>query len=428
LSLNLRLIAMVVALLALTIGGIAVISTRVVHREIRKFEVDVRVPLGSPLRDYYRKQGSWTGVAPTLAAFARERHSEAVLFDAQRRVVAATIHPTRMELSAGGTLTIIDGPIKKVVQGPLLVADGAGYLFLLPRDEVPPRRALDRAFMWIFSGAALFGIVMAIAIGRWVTVPIERLTDAARRMERGDLSVRVEPEGGPELAALATGFNAMAAALDENEALRRRMVSDVAHELRAPLTNIRCELESMQDGLTSATPERIASLHEETMHLARLVDDLQELSLAEAGALEIVPQPIAVAALARRATAAMQVVTDGPEDLIVMADPTRAVQILANLLTNAITYSSDVRLQWRREGSEAVIQVVDRGVGIAADQLPHIFERFYRVDPSRSRHTGGAGLGLSIVKQLVLAHGGRVWAESTPGQGSTFSFTLPTSS
>ena len=316
---------MVVALLALTIGGIAVISTRVVHQEIRKFEVDVRVPMGSPLRDYYRKQGSWTGVAPTLAAFARERHSEAVLFDAQRRVVAATIHPARMELSGDGTLTIIDGPAKKVLRGGLRIGD-AGYLFLLPRDDPPtPRRALDRAFMWIFSGAALFGIVMAIAIGRWVTVPIERLTDAARRMERGDLSVRVEPEGGPELAALATGFNAMAAALDENEALRRRMVSDVAHELRAPLTNIRCELESMQDGLTSATPERIASLHEETMHLARLVDDLQELSLAEAGALEIVPQPIAVAALARRATAAMQVVTDGPEDLIVMADPTRAV-------------------------------------------------------------------------------------------------------
>ena len=420
---------MVVTLLALTIGGIAVISTRVVHQEIRKFEVDVRVPMGSSLRDYYRKQGSWSGVAPALAAFARERRSEAVLFDAQRRLVAATIHPTRMELSAGGRLTIIDGPMKKVVQGPLRVADGAGYLFLLPRDELPtPRRALDRAFVWIFSGAALFGIAVAVLIARWVTVPIERLTEATRRMERGDLSVRVKPGGGPELAALATGFNAMAAALDRNEALRRRMVTDVAHELRAPLTNIRCELESMQDGLTSPTPERIASLHEETMHLARLVDDLQELSLAEAGALEIVAQPIAVAALARRATTAMDVATDGPEDLIVMADPTRAVQILTNLLTNAVTYSSDVRLQWRREGDEALIQVVDRGVGIPADQLPHIFERFYRVDPSRSRHTGGAGLGLSIVKQLVLAHGGRVWAESTPGQGSTVSFTLPTSS
>jgi len=111
-----------------------------------------------------------------------------------------------------------------------------------------------------------------------------------------------------------------------------------------------------------------------------------------------------------------------------MADPTRVVQILTNLLTNAQTYSNDVRVHWRREGDEALIEVVDRGPGIAADQLPQIFERFYRVDPSRSRHTGGAGLGLSIVKQLVLAHGGRVWAESTLGEGSKFSFTLPTSS
>jgi two-component system, OmpR family, sensor histidine kinase BaeS len=404
---------MVVALLALTIGGIAVFSTIVVHEEIRKFEIDVRAPVAStPPRDN-----------ATLAAFARERHADAVLFDAQRRLVAATIHPMRMELSADGSLTIVDGSTKRMIRGGLRVA-GGGYLFLLPKDDLPtPRRALDRAFVWIFSAAALFGIVMAVAMARWVTVPIERLTEATRRMERGDLSVRVAPGGGPELAALAHGFNAMAAALDRNEALRRRMVSDVAHELRAPLTNIRCELESMQDGLSTLN---VASLHEEVMHLSRLVDDLQTLSLAEAGALEIAPRPVSVAALVRRASAT--VAAEGPEDLLVMADPTRVVQILTNLLTNAQTYSSDVRIRWQRDGDDALIQVIDKGPGIAADQLPHLFERFYRVDASRSRHTGGAGLGLSIVKQLVLAHGGRVWAESTPGQGSTFSFTLPTSS
>jgi signal transduction histidine kinase len=414
LSLNVRLILMVVALLAVTIGGIAVISTRLVHQEIRKLEVDVRVPAAAtPPHD-----------AATLAAFARERHVDAVLFDAQRHLVAATIHPTRMELSGEDTLTIVDGATKRMIRGGLHVA-GGGHLFLLPKDDLPtPRRALDRAFVWIFSIAALAGIAMAIAIARWIANPIERLTGATRRMERGDLSVRVEPGGGPELAALAHGFNAMAAALDRNEALRRRMVTDVAHELRAPLTNIRCELESMQDGLTAATPERIASLHEETMHLARLVDDLQTLSLAEAGALEIAPQPVSVAALVRRASAS--VVADGPPDLLVMADPTRTVQILTNLLTNAMHHSDDVRVSWRRDGDEARIDVADRGPGIAAEQLPHLFERFYRVDPSRSRHTGGAGLGLAIVKQLVQSQGGRVWAESAVGVGSTFSFTLPT--
>ncbi|HEV2721030.1 MAG TPA: ATP-binding protein [Thermoanaerobaculia bacterium] len=345
-SLNLRLIVMVVALLAVTIGGIAVFSTRVVHTEIRKIQIN-------------------------------------------------GVRSTRLESS-----------------------------------ELPPlpRRALDQKLVLIFAGAVLFGVAMAVLIARWVTVPIERMTAATRRMERGDLSVRVAAAGGPELGALAHGFNAMAAAVQRNEELRRRMVTDVAHELRAPLTNIRCELESMQDGLTAATPERIASLHEETMHLARLVDDLQELSLAEAGALEIAPQPVAVAALARRAAATMNVALDGAEDVMVMADPTRAVQILTNLLTNARTVSDDVRVQWRRDGHQARIDVIDRGPGIAADQLPHLFERFYRVDPSRSRRTGGAGLGLSIVKQLVEAQGGRVWAESAPGEGSTFSFTLPLAS
>jgi len=257
-----------------------------------------------------------------------------------------------------------------------------------------------------------------------VTVPIERLTAATRQMEHGDLSARVDPAGGPELSELARGFNSMAAALDRNEELRRRMVTDVAHELRAPLTNIRSELESIQDGLSMPTRERIDSLHQETMHLARLVDDLQDLALAEAGRLEIHPEKVAVATLVRRSTAGMDIATEGPEDLMVMADPTRAVQVLQNLLTNAMAHGDGVRVVWQRQDDEAMIQVIDRGAGIPSEELGRIFERFYRVDPSRSRHTGGAGLGLSIVKQLVSAHGGRVWAESVVGEGSTFSFTL----
>jgi signal transduction histidine kinase len=417
---------MVVALLALTIGGIAVFSTRVVHAEIRKIEgrnpAAERLP-AAVLRAYYELHGSWSDVTPLLTR-ARPPRSDAVLLDARHRVVARTMIARRMEVS-GDRLTIDSGDFRKVVSGPQEIRDRAGnvvgYLFLLPHDEPPPRGALDRAFVWIFSVAAFAGIALAIAIARWITVPVERLTDATRRMERGDLSVRVEPGGGPELAALAHGFNAMAEALDRNEALRRRMVSDVAHELRAPLTNIRCELEAMQDGLSAGN---VASLHEEVMHLARLVDDLQDLSLAEAGALDIAPQPVNVAALVRRVA---NVAADGPDDLIVMADPTRTVQILTNLLTNAQRYSDDVRVRWRRDGDFARIDVTDKGPGIAPDHLPHLFDRFYRVDASRARHTGGAGLGLAIVKQLVLAQGGRVWAESTVGEGATFSFTLPVS-
>ena len=453
-TLRSRLIAMVAALLAVTIGSVAVISTRVAHYEIRKFSVEVhagrRPPAANAITDYYRKHGSWSGVQPSVDAFATAAGSDVALFDEQHRPAATSkaLRGAALDLGSDGTLTITrtiaGGRARELIRGPQLIvrdANGgvAGSIFILPaqKDALPqPTRSLDRSFFWIFLGATIFGIVMAIAIARWISVPVERLTIAARRMEDGDLAVRVEPAGGAELAELAHGFNAMAAALDRNEEQRKRMVSDVAHELRAPLTNIRCELESMQDGLTAPTPERIASLHEETMHLAHLVDDLQDLALAEAGRLEIDAQPVAVAALAKRAAAGMEmrarergiaIRVDG-DDLLVLADARRAVQILTNLLANAVAHMEkpgEVRIAWERSGDEAIIRVIDTGVGIPPDELPRIFERFYRVDISRSRSTGGAGLGLPIVRQLVAAHGGRVWAESAVGAGSTFSFTLP---
>ncbi|HSY51254.1 MAG TPA: ATP-binding protein [Thermoanaerobaculia bacterium] len=457
-TLRSRLIAMVAALVAVMIGSVAVISTRVAHYEIRKFDVEVRAGRpGAPVAigDYYRAHGSWTGVGPVVDQAARAAGLDILLFDGQRRLVAtssAVWRDAHLDLSPDGTLAIerltAAGNAHQLIRGPqMLVRDKAGNvagsIFMLPLQsdapELPATRSLDRSFFWTFLGATLFGILMAIAIARWISVPVERLTAAARRMESGDLTVRVEPAGGAELAELAHGFNAMAAALDRNEEQRRRMVSDVAHELRAPLTNIRCELESMQDGLTTPTQERIASLHDETMQLTRLVDDLQDLALAEAGRLEINAQPMAVSALARRAAAGMEtrardrgvnIQCDVSDDLVVLADARRAVQILTNLLANAVAHmeaQGEVRITWERSGGDAVIRVIDSGVGIPADELPRIFERFYRVDVSRSRATGGAGLGLPIVRQLVAAHGGRVWAESEVRKGSVFSFTLPIS-
>ena len=452
-----RLIVMVAALVAVTLGSAAVISTRVAHYEIRKFDVEVhagRAPLSGAVSQYYRAHRSWSGVQPAIEQLARSAGADVLLFDNQRRLVAssnAAFRSASLDVSSDGTLTIERrtqaGRTRELIRGPQMIvrdANGgvAGTIFVLPTPSssdagLPPMRSLDRSFFWTFLGATLFGILMAVAIARAISVPVERLTAAARRMESGDLAVRVKPAGGAELEELARGFNAMAAALDHNEELRRRMVSDVAHELRTPLTNIRCELESIQDGLTSPTPERIASLHDETMHLAHLIDDLQDLALAEAGRLDIDPHPIAVATLTRRAAASMETrarthgVTlrcDGGDDVVVLADARRAVQILTNLLSNAIAHMEapgEVCIAWKRSDNGAVIRVIDSGVGIPADELPHIFERFYRVDFSRSRTTGGAGLGLPIVRQLVVAHGGQVWAESTEGKGSTFSFTLP---
>jgi len=452
-----RLIAMVAALLAVTIGSVALISTRVAHYEIRKFNVETRS--GGPPRlpldigDYYRTNGSWSGVQPVVERVATIAGADILLFNPARVLIASSARmspPTHVDLAPDGTL-IIDrqtprGRAHEIIRGPqMIVRDragrAAGSIFILPArsatPDLPPTRSLDRAFFWIFLGATIFGIVMAIAIARWISVPVERLTEAARRMESGDLAVRVTPSGGAELAQLAHRFNEMAAALDRNEEQRKRMVGDVAHELRAPLTNIRCELESMQDGLTSPTPDRIASLHEETMHLAHLVDDLQDLALAEAGRLEIDARATSVASLARRSVAGIEsrardrgviIECAGDDDTMVLADVRRTVQIVGNLLANAVAHmetAGTIRVVWERSGGDVIIRVIDTGTGIAADELPRIFERFYRVDVSRSRATGGAGLGLSIVRQLVAAQGGRVWAESELGKGSTFSFMLP---
>jgi signal transduction histidine kinase len=450
-----RLIAMVAALVAVTIGTTAIISTRVAHYEIRKFDVEVhagRRPLmPNVVTDYYRAHRSWVGVEPAIEAMARAGGSDVALFDEHHHLAATSnaLRGATLDLAPDGTLTITrtiaGGRTRELIRGPQMIvrnANGgiAGSIFILPAHNdalPPPMRSLDRSFFWTFLGATLFGILMAVAIARWVSVPVERLTAAARRMESGDLAVRVEPAGGAELAELARGFNAMAAALDRNEEQRKRMVSDVAHELRAPLTNIRCELESMQDGLTAPTTERIASLHEETMHLAHLVDDLQDLALAEAGRLEFDARPVSVSSLARRAAAGMErqalergvtIQCSGDDEIVVLADARRTVQILTNLLTNAVAHiekPGDIRITWERSENEVIIRVIDTGVGIPPYELPRIFERFYRVDVSRSRSTGGAGLGLSIVRQLVAAQGGRVWAESAVGAGSTFSFTLP---
>ena len=456
-TLRSRLIAMVVALLLVVIGGIAIVSTGVAHYEIRKFEVQQnatgpQVEVGSAVTEHYRLRQSWAGVQPALDRDAKESAACLVLFDRRRQFVAAApreFHPAHIEMPSDEMVTYAveapGGRLRGRIRGPQRVVHDArgtvaGFLFVIPAGPEPgpaPRRALDRWFFWTFLVAAVLGVLMAMAIARWTTRPIEMLTAATRRMEAGDLAVRVQPTGAGELAELAHGFNAMAASLDRNEELRRQMVTDVAHELRAPLTNIRCELESMQDGLTEPTQARIASLHEETMHLARLVDDLQDLSLIDAGQLELDRQPVQIAALVRRAIVGMEtrageqnlrLLADGPDALMALADSGRTLQIINNLLANAITHSrkaGEVRVHWWAEASCVRIEVIDRGVGIRESDQARLFDRFYRADPSRARATGGSGLGLSIVRQLAAAQGGIAGAESREGEGSTFWFTLP---
>jgi signal transduction histidine kinase len=267
--------------------------------------------------------------------------------------------------------------------------------------------------------------------------PVDELTRAAGRMAQGDLDCEVPVTSRDELGQLAEAFNTMAGNLARIEALRRNMISDIAHELRTPLTNIRCLLEAIQDGLAEPIPETINSIHEEAMLLSRLVHDLQELALAEAGQLPLDPVPVDVAMEIRsgirllatdRGNDAPGVELDLPDLPRGRFDPARLRQVVRNLVENALIHTpSDgmVTVSAETVDNEIRVAVSDTGLGISPGDLPQIFERFYRADRSRARDSGGTGLGLTIVRKLVEAHGGAVYAESEPGRGSVFTFTIP---
>ncbi|MCK5182520.1 MAG: ATP-binding protein, partial [Dehalococcoidia bacterium] len=244
--------------------------------------------------------------------------------------------------------------------------------------------------------------------------------------------------GEGEVAALAQAFNTMAADLENNEQLRRNLIADVAHELRTPLSNIRGYLEAIRDQVMKPDAATIHSLNEEAALLSRLINELQELSLAEAGELKLVYQAEDVIELVKQAVIPWQpqlktketsLSLDLPDNLpLVTIDWQRVNQVIHNLLENAVAHTGKggtITVAAAKQGSWVEISVSDTGEGIPAQDLPNIFERFYRVDRSRARATGGSGLGLTIARRLVEAHGGIITVQSELGKGSCFSFTLP---
>lgn len=328
------------------------------------------------------------------------------------------------------------------------VAGAGGAPFTVPvagPPEVlisaPARNTLEsvnRSLLLAATAGGGVALVLTLVFSQRIVGPVEALTTAARRMETGDLSQRVAVQSGDEIGTLAHAFNSMADGLARTEQLRRQMVGDIAHELRTPLTNLCGYLEALKDGVVDLKPEVVESLHEEAILLNRLVDDLQDLTLAEAGQLKLQSQAVAMREMATKALAALPpaltasgptVQMEVPASLpLVYADAERIRQVLRNLLINAIQHTTpadSITISARQVDAQMEVRVQDTGAGIAPEHLPWVFERFYRAEASRARATGGAGLGLAIVKQLVEAHGGRVWVESVVGEGTTFCFTLP---
>jgi len=321
--------------------------------------------------------------------------------------------------------------------GPAIGFDPFAAAPFLEREEVFVSAVTRSLLVGVLVGGTV-AVALALVFARGILRPIGALTAAARQMERGDLSQRVRVGSRDEIGQLAHAFNAMADGLARTEQLRRAMVTDVAHELRTPLTNLRGYLEAVRDGVTEPRREVIESLYEEAMLLNHLVDDLQDLTLSEAGQLTLRREPVDAESMLTAAAQAIQPrarergialnVRTASDLPMVDADRQRVGQVLRNLLANALTHTpagGAIRLGAWRSGDQLTIEVSDTGSGIEPEHLPNVFERFYRADPSRTRATGGAGIGLAVVKQLVEAHGGAVAVASAPGYGSRFRFTLP---
>ena len=294
--------------------------------------------------------------------------------------------------------------------------------------------------MWAGLAAGAVALVLGSILFFQIIRPLRSLSAAARGIAQGDLSQRAWVGDKDEVGQVALTFNQMAETLQRYAVERRNMIADIAHELRTPLSVVQSNLEAMLDGVLSATPEELASLHQETLLLNRLIADLRTLSLAEAGQLRLEKQTVDLAALTRQVSDRLRLRAEEKNILLetnvsgelleIQADPERLTQVVTNLVDNALRYTptgTRVTMAARRLPDAVELTVGDNGPGIPVDELPHVFDRFWRAEKSRNRATGGSGLGLAIVKQLVEAHGGRVWVESPVGGGTQFRIQLPVS-
>ena len=297
--------------------------------------------------------------------------------------------------------------------------------------------AVTQVLILAIAAALVVAAVLGIVIGSALGHPLSRLSTAARRIAAGDYGARLTPTGSSELVSVVDSFNHMAEALEEQERIRREFIANAAHELRTPLTNLQGYIEALRDGVVAPDRRVFESLYEETDRLVRLAHSLDQLATGDASPsptrkdqLDLADTVRSAVELARPAAAArnVEIMADGPDNLGVVGDADQIMQILANLLANAVQHGETggrVAVTWQERDLEVVISVENSGAGISQAELPLIFDRFYRVEKSRDRRTGGAGIGLAIVRQLVDSIGGRLGAESVDGL-TRFWFTVPT--
>jgi signal transduction histidine kinase len=441
------------------VGTVALLTGRVTENAFRQYALTrsgMWEGLTTQLAEYYQEQGSWDGIQDLLTELGDRWHRERDragnppgpaprmidfrIVDAQGQVVGDTRGPPRGAVSRSD-----------LDNGVPIEADGDVVGYLLPAFRNPPDWPLDaaqvaflsrsRRILWIGAGAALsVALIVGGLLFRSITAPLRQLTTASQAIAQGDLSVRADVRGRDEVARLADSFNEMAESLSQMERARRNQTADIAHELRTPLTVLQGTLEAMLDGVYATDRDNLQAALSQTRTLSRLIEDLRLLALADAGKLLLEKDCLDVEAFLREVVEAYQ--PQATEKGISLGfevrralptacvDRDRLAQVMGNLLSNSLRYvprAGHITVDAQGGAQEIVIGVSDDGPGVPPEDLAHLFDRFWRVDPARQRTTGGSGLGLSIARHIVEAHGGRIWAEPASGGGLTIRFSVPTS-
>jgi two-component system, OmpR family, sensor histidine kinase BaeS len=377
--------------------------------------------------------------ADSTAAF-RGRITESDLTGVSLRVA---LLDAQHRLVIGNPEVSPDAPSRPIVVHGMTV----GWLAVLPFQRVTAGAGAhlqERQLLstWIIgAGAVLFAALVAILLTHRLLGPVRQITAATHRLATGDYGARLQVCSSDEIGRLSDDFNRLALALEKNEQTRRAFMADVSHELRTPLAVLRGELEAIEDGVRTLTPEVLKSLQGEVVTLGKLVNDLYELSLADIGALTYRMADVDVAEVLRSRLRGFQdrlnerhitLESDVPrEELIVSGDETRIQQLFSNLVENSIRYTNAggrCRVSCRGERERVIIDLQDSEPGVPPDLVPRLFERFYRVDGSRNRESGGGGLGLAICKSIVEAHRGTITAQGSPLGGLWVCVTLPAAS
>lgn len=406
------------------------------------------------LSQYYSQHKSWENIQNILTSLIRTSSDRLVLADSSGTIVGDTAETwigkniSTLGLSGGAPVLVSEKYFGALYVLSKAVGPGAGRGRMAGRTAQGNTLQVTSEEQFISSlrySLIITGVITAVAalllgllLTNWIMRPILALNEGVKRIARGELKHRVKIIPQDEIGDLAVSFNTMASSLERSEESRRRLTADVAHELRTPLTVIDGTVNGILDKVFEPDKEHLQNIKEQTDILTILIGDLRDLSLAESGQLKLEFAPTSIVHLAHHKTEQMQIKAAAKNITInvlaeeslpeVLVDRIRIEQVLYNLLTNAIRHTptgGHITVSVLPADTTIMVSVKDTGDGISAEDLPHIFERFYRADTSRTRAEGGSGLGLAIVKQMVEAHGGKIWVESNKGKGSTFFFTLP---